>query len=114
MNLLQTQKKSHGVIGECWHLLAVIQNKFTTIISPGEKKKVQEVCFLELKKYVNQDSNLNTIASLLKAMTKSLRENYLDEETLSELYKYAVTLMMPLKSTYSVPIAALELIEARR
>ena len=24
MGLLQTQKKSHGVIGESWHLLAVI------------------------------------------------------------------------------------------
>jgi hypothetical protein len=46
MTILQTQKLSHGAIGECWHLLAVIQNKFTTDISPGEKKKVQEICFI--------------------------------------------------------------------
>jgi hypothetical protein len=77
MNLLQTQKKSHGVIGECWYLLAVIQHKFPTAIAPAEKKKVQEVSFIELKNYVAKDSNLNTMAALLKGLSKSLKENYL-------------------------------------
>ena len=35
MSLLQTQKLSPGVIGECWHLLAVIQHKFSSAVSPA-------------------------------------------------------------------------------
>lgn len=71
---------------------------------------MQEVSFIELKKYVNQDSNLNTIAALLRALSKSLKESYIGEEVMGELYKYVVTLMMPLKATFSVPVAALELL----
>ena len=111
--LQQTQKKVHGVIGECWYFLSVIQNKFPSHISPAEKKEVQRVSFLELKAYVAKDSNLNTMAALLKALGKSLKENYLDDTTLAELYKYVSTLSIPLKATFAVPVAALEVLESR-
>ena len=78
--LQQAQKKVHGVIGECWHLLATIQNRFPTSISPIQKRKVQQNCFIQLKGYVKKDTNYSTIAALLRALGKSLRENYLSQE----------------------------------
>jgi hypothetical protein len=46
-NMLQTHSKlSHGVIGECWYLLAVIQSKFPHVIGPLKKKNVQEIIFM--------------------------------------------------------------------
>jgi hypothetical protein len=95
-------------------LLSVVQNKFTTLISSQDKKKVQEISFMSLKNYVKQNTSLNTIAALLRGLACSLRENYLPEESIAELFKYIQALIIPLKSTYNVPLAALELLEARR
>jgi hypothetical protein len=79
-SMLQTHSKmAHGVIGECWYLLAVIQSKFPHVIGPAKKKAVQEVLFVELKKYVATDKNLNTISSLLRALARALRENYFSD-----------------------------------
>ena len=66
-----------------------------------------------MKKYVGKDSNLNTIAALLRSLAKSLKENYLEDETIRILYNYVSGLIMPLKSTYTVNLAALELLETR-
>ena len=111
--LQQNQRMTPGVAGECWHLLAVVQNKFATEIDPNEKKTVQIQAFTELKKYVGKDTNLNTIAALLRSLAKSLKENYLNDETIRELYTYVSALIMPLKPTYTVNLAALELLETR-
>ena len=55
--LQQTQKKVHGVIGECWYFLSVIQNKFPSHISPAEKKEVQNKLFLEIEEEMQEDNN---------------------------------------------------------
>lgn len=65
---------------------------------------------MSLKSYVNQNANLSTIAALLRALACSLRENYLNDDSIAELFKYIQGLIIPLKATYNVPIAALELI----
>jgi hypothetical protein len=81
--MLQTHSKvSHGVIGECWYLLSVVQSKFPHAISPSNKKSVQEIMFVELKKYVSTDKNLGTIAALLRGLARALRENYFVEENI--------------------------------
>ena len=68
---------------------------------------------MELQKYVGKDSNLNTIAALLRALGKSLKESYIDEATTEKLYRYIFVLIMPLKATFGVPLAALEVLETR-
>jgi hypothetical protein len=72
--MLQTHSKtSHGVVGESWFLLAFLQSKFVHAIDPANKKAVQEALFMELKKYVNSDKNLNTIAAILRGFACALR-----------------------------------------
>lgn len=79
--MLQTHSKMpHGVIGECWYLLSVVQSKFPHAISPSNKRSVQEIMFVELKKYVSTDKNLGTIAALLRGLARALRENYFADE----------------------------------
>ncbi len=63
-----------------------------------------------MKGYINQDKNLNTIAALLLALAKSLKENYFKEDQVADLFTYVIALMNPLKAKYNVPLAALSLL----
>jgi hypothetical protein len=72
------------------------------------------MCLIDLKKNVDNDKNLGAITAILKGLTKSLKENYLGDELLSDLFYHLKALIMPIKSTYNVPLAALDLLENRK
>lgn len=113
-DLVRSQNKCHIFIAECWYLLAVIQSKFPHKISPKTKKGVQEETLRVLKKYVSEEKYLNAIAQLNRSFAKSLRENYLEEEMLEDLFKHVLVLIPATKSTYAVHLSALELLSERK
>lgn len=113
-DLVRSQNKCHIFIAECWYLLAVIQSAFPHQISPTTKKRVQEETLRVLKKYVSEEKYLNAIAQLNRSFAKSLKENYLEERELEELFRHVQALIPATKSTYAVHLSALELLSERK
>lgn len=57
---------------------------------------------------ITSDKNLSTIAKLVKSLSETMGDNFLDGSKTNRYFKLLTVLMIPLKSTYDVPKAALK------